>query len=148
MGNRYVVKFENITPSATEAPTISSPASRRIRVVEAIVAGQGSSSAAQGLVMSRSATGTTPTNTVTPTPHPHAEVPAATFTANRTWATAPAGSANGIVMPFNALGGGFRWAATPQSPPMEARNQEVIVFMVPSGVTPQACTLTVVVEED
>lgn len=147
MGNRYAVKFE-FTPSVTECPTISSPASRRIRVIEAIVGGAGSTSAAQGLVMSRSATGTTPSNTVTPTPHPHAEVPAASFTANRTWATAPAGSANGILLPFNSMGGGFRWAATQLSPPMEARNAEVIVFKPATGVTPQACTLTVIVEED
>jgi len=148
MGNRYLVKFENITPSATEAPTISSASARRLRVVEATVGGQGSSSAPQGLVMSRSATGTTPTNTVTPTPHPHSEVPAATFTANRTWVTAPAGATNGIVLPFNALGGAFRWTANSQVPPLEARNAEVIVFRLPSGVTAQACTLEVMVEED
>lgn len=148
MGNRYLVKFENITPSATEAPTVSSTASRRLRVVEVICAGQGSTSAAQGLVMSRSATGTTPTNAVTPTPHPHAEVPAAVFTANRTWVTAPAGAANGIALPFNALGGGIIWRATSIIMPLEVRNLEVVVFRLPAGITAQAMTLEVMVEED
>jgi hypothetical protein len=148
MGNRYLVKFENFTPSATEAPTISSGAGRRLRVVEAVVGGIGASSAPQQLVMSRSATGTTPTNTITPTPHPHSEVPAATFTANRTWATAPAGAANGVILPFNALGGAYRWTANNNVPALEARNAEVIVFRLSAGITAQACSLEVMVEED
>lgn len=148
MGNRYLVKFENITPSATEAPTISSAASRRLRIVEVICGGQGATSAAQSLVMSRSATGTTPSNTVTPTAHPHSEGLAATFTANRTWATAPAGAANGVVLPFNALGGGIRWTATQTVPALEARNAEVIVFRLPAGVTAQSMSLSIMVEED
>lgn len=148
MGNRYIVKFENITPSATEAPTISSATGRRVRVLEVVVGGNGTSSAAQALVMSRSATGTTPTNTVTPDKAEHAEQPAFAGTANRTWATAPAGASNGVVLPFNALGGGFRWTATQKIPPLEARNAEVIVFKTAPGNTPQACNLSILVEED
>ena len=149
MGNKYIVKFENVTLSATEAPTLSSASGRRLRVLEVTATGQGTSSAAQAVVMSRSATGTTPTNTVTPTPHPHAEVPAATFTANRTWVTAPAGATNGIVLGWNALGGAFRWTSTQKIDAMEVRNAEVIVFRLPSG-TPaaQPMNLEVLCEED
>lgn len=148
MGNRYVVKFENYTPSATEQPTLVSGSGRRIRVLEAVVGGGGSSSAAQGLQMSRSATGTTATNAVTPDKAEHAEQPASNFTANRTWGTAPVGATNGVVLPFNALGGGFRWTSTQKIPPLEARNGEVIVFKPLAGVTPQPCSLSLLVEED
>jgi hypothetical protein len=144
---KYWVKFENMTPSATEAPTVSAPASRRIRVLAAIVGGLGTSSASQQLVLSRSATGTTPSNTVTPTPV-HADGAASAFTANRTWATAPAGAANGVVLPFNALGGGFRWVATANDPPIEARNAEVVVARIGGAPTMQACSLSLLVEED
>lgn len=148
MGNKYVVKFENYTPSATETPTLSSATGRRLRVLEVVVGGGGSSSAAQGLVMSRSATGTTPTNAITPDKAEHAEQPAFAGTTNRTWTTAPAGATNGVVLPFNALGGGFRWTATQKIPALEARNGEVIVFKAPAGVTPQPCSLSILVEED
>lgn len=144
---RYWVKFENVTPSTTEAPTVSAGAGRRIRVMAAIVGGLGSSSAAQQLVLSRSATGTTPTNTITPTPV-HADGPAANFTANRTWSVAPAGAANGVVLPWNALGGGFRWVATQFDPPIEARNAEVVVARIGGAPTMQACSLSLLVEED
>lgn len=144
---KYWVKFENITPSATEAPTVVAGASRRIRVLAAIVAGLGSTSAAQQLVLSRSATGTTPSNAVTPTPV-HADGPASNFTANRTWATAPAGAANGVVLGWNALGGAFRWVATQFDPPIEARNSEVVVARIGGSPTMQACSLSLLVEED
>ena len=39
---------------------------RRVRVLEVVVGGNGTSSAAQVLIMSRSATGTTPTNVIVP----------------------------------------------------------------------------------
>lgn len=148
MGNRYLVKFENITPSTTVAPTLISGAGRRIRVLSATVGGQGSSSAAQGLVMSRSATGTTPAGAITPTPAEHAEQPASNFTTATSWATAPAGATNGELLPFNALGGGFRYTSTQKLPPIEARNGEVIVFRLPAGVTAQACSLSILCEED
>ena len=112
MGNRYLVDFENFTPSTTEQPTISSATGRRLRVLEVSVGGNGASSAPQALVMSRSATGTTPTNAVVPTPAEHTEQPAAVFTSNRTWATAPVGATNGLVLPFNSFGGAYRWVAT------------------------------------
>lgn len=148
MGNKYVVTFSNYTPSTTEAPTLVSAANRRLRVLAVTVGGQGTTSVPQAMVMSRSATGTTATNAVTPTPHPHAECPAATFTANRTWGTAPAGATNGVLLPFNALGGAFRWVSTQYVPPMEVRNAEVIVFKLGAGITAQACSLEVLVEED
>lgn len=145
---RYLVKFENYTPSATECPTVVSGSGRRIRVLEVVVGGAGATAAAQALVMSRSATGTTPSNTQTPTPHPHSEGPASNFTANRTWATAPAPAGQGIVLPYHSLGGGFRYVANQNIPALEARNGEVIVFKPATGITPQATNLSIMVEED
>lgn len=148
MGNRYVVQWNNITPSATTAPTLISPAGRRIRVLAVTAGGNGSSSAPQAIVMSRSATGTTPGGAIVPTPEEHAEQPAATFTTALTWATAPAGATNGEQFIWNALGGAFRYTTTQKITPMEARNAEVISFKAPAGVTPQAMSLSVLVEED
>lgn len=148
MGNRYLVKFENFTPAALTNPTLISGSGRRIRVLAATVGGTGTTSAAQALVMSRSATGTTPAGAITPTPAEHAEQPASNFTTALTWATAPAGATNGEVLPFNALGGGFRYTSTQKVPPIEARNGEVIVFKPAAGNTPQAMSLSVLVEED
>ena len=148
MGNRYIVLFSNYTPAALTTPTLISGTGRRIRVLEAVVGGGGTTSAAQGLVMSRSATGVTPAGAIVPTPAEHAEQPAANFTTATTWATAPAGATNGEVMPYNALGGGYRWTATQKITALEARNGEVIVFKAPAGVTPQATNLSILVEED
>lgn len=144
---QYVVKWENFTPSATAVPTVISAASRRIRILSAEVGGGGATSAAQALVMSRSATGTTPAGAVTPTPQ-HVDQVAAGFTTAASWAAAPAGATNGVILPFNALGGGFRHAPVGKQVPLEARNGEVICFKPAAGVTPQACSLSVLVEED
>jgi hypothetical protein len=148
MGNRYVVQYNNITLAALTAPTLISAASRRIRVLAVSVGGNGSSSAPQAVVMSRSATGTTPAGAITPDKAEHSEQPAATFTTATTWAAAPAGATNGEQFIWNALGGAFRYTTTQKITPMEARNGEVIVFKAPSGVTPQPCSLSVLVEED
>lgn len=144
---QYVVKWENITPAALTVPTLIAGASRRIRVLSVEVGGAGATSAAQGLVMSRSATGTTPAGAITPTPI-HADMAASTFTTATTWAAAPAGATNGVLLPFNALGGGFRYAPVGKQVPLEARNSEVICFKLPTGITAQACSLSVLVEED
>lgn len=144
---QYTVKWENFTPAALTVPTLVSAASRRLRVLSVEVGGGGATSAAQGLVMSRSATGTTPAGAVTPTPQ-HVDSAAAGFTAPLTWAAAPAGGSSGVVLPFNALGGGFRHVPTGKQVPLEARNGEVICFKPMAGVTPQACSLSVLVEED
>ena len=148
MGNRYVVKFENFTPAALTNPTLISATGRRIRVLSVSVGGTGTTSAAQALVMSRSATGITPAGAITPDKAEHAEQPVATFTTALTWATAPAGATNGEILPFNALGGGFRYTTTQRVTPLEARNGEVIVFKPASGNAPQATNISILVEED
>lgn len=148
MGNRYVVQYTNITPAALTVPTLISGTGRRIRVLEVVVGGGGTTSAAQSLIMSRTVTGTTPAAAIIPDKAEHAEQPAANFTTATTWAAAPAGATNGIALPFNALGGGFRWTATQKIPPLEARNGEVIAFKAPAGVTPQAMSMSILVEED
>lgn len=148
MGNKYIVKFANFVPAALTVPTLISGTGRRIRVLEAVVGGQGTTSAAQSLIMSRSASGTTPAAAIVPDKAEHAEQPASNFTTATTWAAAPAGATNGVALPFNALGGGFRWTSTQKIPPLEARNGEVIAFIAPAGVTPQAMTLSILVEED
>lgn len=144
---QYVVKFENFTPSATNVPAIISAASKRLRILSVTVGGGGASSAAQALVMSRSATGTTPAGGVTPTPQ-NADGSAAAFTTAASWAVAPAGATNGEMLPYNALGGPYRYAYTGRMQPMEARNGEVICFKPAAGITPQATNLSVLVEED
>lgn len=145
---QYTVKWENITVSTTAVPTIISAASRRLRILSVEVGGMGTTSAAQAVVMSRSATGTTPAGAVTPTPQ-NADGGAAAFTTAASWAAAPAGATNGTVLPFNALGGAFRWVPTGKIQPLEARNAEVICFKLPAGSpTAQPCNLSVVVEED
>jgi hypothetical protein len=148
MGNRYLVDFTNVTSSATVVPTLISPAGRRIRVLGVSVGGSGSSSAPQGLLMSRSATGTTPAGAIVPTPAEHSEQPAATFTTATSWATAPVGATNGEIFMWNALGGAFRYTTTQKITPIEARNGEVISFRPLTGVTPQAMTMSILVEED
>ena len=148
MGNRYVVQFDNFTPAALTVPTLISGTARRIRVLEAVVGGSGTTSAAQAIIMSRSATGTTPAGAIVPDKAEHAEQPASNFTTALTWAAAPAGATNGVALPFNALGGGFRWTATQKIPALEARNGEVIAFKVPAGVTAQPMRLSLLIEED
>lgn len=151
MGNRYLVKRENFTPGAVtdDFLTIVSAASRRLRILAIYANGGGTTSAAQGITASRSTGGSTPTGAITPSKADHNDQPAAVFTAPTSWTGQPTADANGVTLSFNAMGGKDQWTATEKTKGMlEARNGEEISFRRNAGVTPQAMTISVLVEED
>ncbi len=150
MGNRYWVKRENATPTAAQDfLTIISPASRRLRILQVVCNGVGASSAPQAMAVSTGTTGTTPGGAITPTKADHADQPAATFTTATTWSAQPTPDTNGLVLGWNALGGMAPWTATQHTKGvLEARNGAVVSFRPASGPTPQATSLSVLVEED
>jgi hypothetical protein len=149
MGNRYIVSRDNVTATGgNDLLTLISASGRRIRVVEIGVTGQGSSSASQRLIASRSGSGgTTPGGAITPSKFEHSDQPAAAFTTATTWAVQPTPETNGKVIGWNALGGASNWPG-PNGGCLEARNGETISLRAPSGPTYQAASLSVVVEED
>ena len=149
MGNKYWVKRENVTPvAAQDLLTLISGANRRIRVLQIQIGGTGGSSAAQAMSASRSTGGTTPGGGITPSKAEHTDQPAANFTTATTWAAQPTLETNGLTLDWNALGGFAPWSAGPNRGVLEARNGETISFRPPAGLTPQACNLSVLVEED
>lgn len=151
MGQRYTVSRNAITPTAgNDALTLISAANRRIRIVSLNVKGGGTSSAQQELQISQNPTGTTPGGAIVPSKAEHSDQPAATFTTATTWAAQPTQATNFEVVGFNALGGANRWTTPPGKPQgmFEARNGEVISIRAPTGPTYQACSFSVVVEED
>lgn len=153
MGNRYWVKRVNFTPANTtdDLVTIKAAASRRARILAVYVNGGGSSSAAQGITVSRVTTvGVTPGGTITPDKADHNDQPAAVFTAPTTWATQPVINTGGaLTLSFNALGGKDQWTATQLTRGvLEARNSEELSVRPTAGPTPQAMSLSVLVEED
>ena len=149
MGNRIVVKRENITPTAgNDILTYVSAANRRARLVEVIVAGLGSTSTAQQVQVGRSTGGTTGGGAITPDKFDHTEQPAAVGTVNTTWSVQPTIGTNTHTLGYNSLGGAIVWKA-PGGRAYEARNGENIsVRALASGVTYQAMSITVVIEED
>ncbi len=148
MGNRYIIKQNNVTPTAgNDIMTIVSATARRIRVVEVAVAGRGSSSAAQQIEVGRSTGGTTPGGTLTPNKFDHTDQPAMASTVPTTWAAQPTIDTQTEVLGFNALGGANRWIP-PKGAAIEARNGENISIRATTGVTFQALSVSAVVEED
>lgn len=148
MGNRYLIKQQNVTPTAgNDILTILSIANRRGRVVEVSVAGRGTSSAAQQIEVGRSTSGTTGGGAVTPDKFDHADEPAPAFTYYTTWSTQPTLSTNSEVIGWNALGGANRWIP-PKGSGIEIRNLDQISIRASSGVSFQAMSLSVVFEED
>lgn len=152
MGNRYIIDRNNVTPANTtdDILTIRSAANRRLRILAVYANGQGASSAPQGLVVSRtSAVGTTPGGAITPDKADHNDQPAAAFTTATTWAVQPTPLTSGVTLSWNALGGKDQWTATQFTKGMfEARNAEELSIRPAAGTTPQAMSLSVVVEED
>lgn len=145
---RYLVMRENFTPTAgQDMLTCISGTSRRIRLVAINVRGAGSSSAQQGLQVARSSGGATPGGAITPSKADNTDQPAANFTTATTWGTQPTLETNGVVIGWNANGGANNWIA-PRGAILEARNGEMISIRAPSGPTYQACSLSVIVEED
>jgi hypothetical protein len=148
VGNRYIIKQQNITPTAgNDILTIISASSRRVRICEVAVAGRGTSSAAQQVEIGRSSGGTTGGGAQTPGKVDHTDEPAAGGTYNTTWSAQPTLDAHSEVMGWNALGGNNRWIP-PAGKILEARNGEQISVRASAAVTFQAASISVIVEED
>jgi hypothetical protein len=153
MGNRYVLKQNNITPTAgNDIMTIVTAASRRARLVEVTVSGRGTSSAAQQIEFGRSTGGTTGGGALTPNKYDHQDQPVAVSTVNTTWTGQPTFDTHTEIAGWNALGGAFRW-----TPPVkggsgaagiEVRNADNISIRASAGVTFQPMSVSVVYEED
>lgn len=148
MGNRYIVTRDNITPTGgQDVVTIVSASGRRVRLIEVSVNGRGGTSAAQQLIAARSSGGTSGGGGITPNKFEHTDQPSAVSTVNTTWSGQPTLDTNGEAIGWNALGGANRWVP-PKGYGVEARNAENISIRAPSGPTYQACTLSVVFDED
>lgn len=151
MGNRYTISRSAHTPVATQdSLTIISAANRRVRIVSLRGSGNGASSASQRFQIGRSTGGTTPGGAIVASKTGHAEEPAAVFTTATTWAAQPTLETNVEEVGWNALGGPVQWLTPPGAPQgsFEARNGENISIRAPTGPTYQACSFSVVVEED
>lgn len=146
MGNRYTVDIDLTPTGGNDVLTIVSPANRRVRPVQVIATGRGTTSAAQGLDIVRSTGGTTGGGAITPSKADHSEQPAAASTVNTTWSVQPTVEGNAVRIGWNAIGGGFAYNVPKGM--LEARNGENLSIRAPSGFTFQACTVSVVYEED
>ena len=113
MGARYTVsKIGTAISTTNDSLTITAPTSRSLKIWGISMAGQGTASAANELLVSRSTAGATP---VAITPQPlNADYAAATFTAAGSWTTQPtigvtlrriSCNANGGVTPLQFLPG-------------------------------------------
>lgn len=149
MGNRYVVTRHKTALSTTnDILTLKAAASRRLRVIEVEVAGMGTASAANELMISRVTTiGVTAGGEITPIKATHADQPAAAFTAPTTWGTQPVVDTNGPVhrLGVNANGGINRWVPLEAHRP-EIRDSAELSFRSAFGTS--EVSITVVVEED
>lgn len=147
MGNLYRVNRNGTPTAGADFIVITSAANRRLRVKRIVSVGLGSTSAAQLLEAYRATGGTTPGTTITPLKAQHNDQVANSFTATQAWGTPPTADAEGEPVGWNAVGGGAINNVLPGT--LEARNGEHICIRCPSGApTPQACEVSVVVEED
>lgn len=148
MGNRYIIKQQNITPTAgNDIVTIISASSRRFRIQEVSVTGRGTSSAAQQIEVGRSTGGTTGGGALTPGKFDHQDEPAAVSTYNTTWSAQPTLDTHSEVIGWNALGGANRWIP-PKGNGLEMRNGDQVSIRASASVTFQAMSISVIVEED
>ena len=147
MGNRYVVQKDLTPTSGSDVLTIIPASGRRARIVQVAINGTGTTSAAQRLVVVRSGSGTTGGGAITPNKFDHTAQPSAASTVNTTWSGQPTVDTNGVSLGFNALGGAIIYNA-PKGSLEAAGNTEYLSIRAPSGPTYQACSVTVVFEED
>ena len=151
MSSKYVYELVNATPTAgTNAIVIFSASGKAARLVSISCVGRGTTSAAQGVEIARATggvAGTSPT-TITASKGDGSSLPSAASTVYSNLGTAPTNptaDASGIAVGWNALGGAHVWNAPPGM--YYILNGEQIVIRVPSGYTPQACSISVIVEE-
>lgn len=151
MGNRYILKQQNVTPTAgNDILTIVTAANARARLISVQVAGRGSSSAAQQVEFGRSTGGTTGGGAVTPSKWDNQDIPAAASTVNTTWSVQPALDTNTEILGWNALGGANRWPAPLKggsTTGIEVRNGDNLSVRASAGVTFQPLSLSVLYEE-
>lgn len=150
MGNRYIVSRSNITPVATnDVMQVLSLAGRRTRILQVLVGGLGTSSAAQQVQLGRATGGTTPGGPIVPDKFEHTEQPTAITVINTTWAAQPTLGTNQTIIGWNALGGSIIWNAPAGGNKFEVRNAEFLSLRAnATGVTYQAASFAVIFEED
>jgi hypothetical protein len=134
----YSVSQSNITGNTSnDILTLISAANRRVKILEVIVAGQGTASAAGEIRLQRSTGGTTGGGAVTPEKGIDADIPAASTTVNTTWAAQPTLSGTPYKrLPANANGGVFRWVAIPNKEELEFRNGDQVSIRPSIGTGP------------
>ena len=147
MGNRYIADID-LTPTAgNDVMTLIPASGRRARLVQVIVSGNGTTSAAQRLLIVRSSGGTTGGGAITPNAADHADQPAAACVVDTTWSAQPTAGSNGVTLGWNALGGAIVYNVPKGM--FEARSTaDYISLRAPSGPTYQACSVSMVFEED
>jgi hypothetical protein len=112
MGARYSVNKVGTALSTTnDSMTITAPATRALKIWEVRVSGQGTTSAANELLVSRSTGGATPV-AITPTPLASASA-AAAFTAAGSWTTQPTIGVTIRRIGVNSNGAYAPWVAMP-----------------------------------
>jgi len=152
MGNRYVWTKQNFTPVAATCVVQFTPlTTRRGRVWQVIIGGLGTTSAAQQIAIGRpAAIGITPATNVAPDQFEHGQQPAASGNYWTTFGTQPTAIVNPVLLGWNALGGSIIWNAPAGGNKLEVVGiaAAIAVMGLAAGVTYQACSLSVIVEED
>jgi hypothetical protein len=121
--------------------------SGRLRVLEISAVGNGTTSAAQLLLIGRSSGGTTPGAAITPSKFGPTDQIAMVGGAYSSWSVQPTINANTEVLGFNALAGVNRWQ--PIGGAFEMRSTSEYVSIRPSTTsTWQACAVSAIVEEN
>lgn len=147
MGNRYIADI-SLTPTAGNDVMVLIPASgRRARLVQVVVTGDGTTSAAQKLLIARSSGGTTPGGAITPDKADHLQQPSAASAVDTTWSAQPTLVSSGVTLGWNALGGAIVYNV-PKGMFEAVSNTDYISLRAPSGPTFQACSVSMVFEED
>lgn len=152
MGNRYVITKDNVTPTAgNDLFTIVTTTGKRVRLLEFRIAGLGTSSAHQRVIIARSTGGTTGSSALTPVGYYSSDTPAAVLSVYTGWTTQPTRDAHGHVVAWNALGGSNVWRPLDSAGAVEARGNatlENISVYAPSGLTVQALSWSAIYDED
>ncbi len=147
MGNRYYADIDLTPTGGNDVMTLIPASNRRARLVQVVISGNGTTSAAQRLLIARSNTGATSGGAITPNKADHADQPSAAATVPTTWGTQPTLDGNGITLGWNALGGAIVYNVPKGM--FEARSTaDYISLRAPSGTPYQARSISMVFEED
>lgn len=150
MGVRYIVSRANITPTAgQDILQLLSASARRFRIIQVVIGGLGTTSAAQQVQLGRATGGTTAGGPITPDKFETTEQVAAVTVCNTTWSVQPTLGTNFVPIGWNALGGSIIWNAPPGGDRFSCRNAEFLSIRANSaGVTFQPMSIGVLFEED